>query len=215
MSAARSMAGARAWRGGFTLVELLTVVAIIAILAAILIPTVGAVRVSANKARTRVQFNQWAAAVESFRSEYGFYPVFHGSNLVNGGASASDHPFHDVLAARRRDGSVLTAGSGAAVQNRKLVSFYRFAESDFTDPASPTPHLLHDAFDNVEIAVLVDRDLDGTITSADYGGSLPQVGSVRPGATDFPAAGLRAGVVFYSPAPGSTGDDPRFIFSWK
>jgi len=42
----------------FTLIELLTVIAIIGILAAIIIPTVGSVKVSANKAKTKVQFSQ-------------------------------------------------------------------------------------------------------------------------------------------------------------
>jgi prepilin-type N-terminal cleavage/methylation domain-containing protein len=65
-------------RRAFTLIELLTVMAIIGILAAIIIPTVSSVRVSANKAKTKVQFNQWASAIESFRSEYGYYPSFRG-----------------------------------------------------------------------------------------------------------------------------------------
>ena len=38
---------------GFTLIELLTVIAIIGILAAIIIPTVGSVKVAANKAKTK------------------------------------------------------------------------------------------------------------------------------------------------------------------
>jgi prepilin-type N-terminal cleavage/methylation domain-containing protein len=52
---------------GFTLIELLTVLAIIGMLAGILVPTVGAARNAAWNARTRVQFAQWAAAMEQFR----------------------------------------------------------------------------------------------------------------------------------------------------
>ncbi len=199
----------------FTLVELLTVIAIVAILAAVLIPTVNAAKVSANKARTRVQFNQWAAAIESFRSEYGFYPSFHESQRVNGGAAGAEHPFHDVLAGRRRDGTALASGSAAAVQNRKRISFYAFGEAEFTTADSPFPNWLCDGFGNVEIAVIVDRNLDGMIGASDYGGSLPLVGGMRPGAEDFPAAGVRSGVAFYAPAPGATAEAPRFIFSWK
>ncbi len=55
---------------GFTLIELLTVIAVIGILAALIFPAVRSARVSANKARTRVQFSQWAAAIEGLRSDY-------------------------------------------------------------------------------------------------------------------------------------------------
>ncbi len=200
----------------FTVIELLTVIAIIAMLAAILIPSVNSARVSANKAKTRVQFSQWAAAIASFRSEYGYYPVFDASNKVNGGiTAAAEHPLHDVLAGHKRDGAALASGSSAATQNRKLIAFYSFPESDFTDAASAAPGLLCDAFGTTDIAVLVDRNLDGVINSVDYGESLPTVAGIRPSVSDFPATGVHAGVIFYSAAPGATADAPQFIFSWK
>ena len=126
------------------------------------------------------------------------------------------HLFHDILAARRRDSSALPAYASSTdrqfpeVQNRKLISFHAFSESEFT-PAN----LLRDAFDNTEIAVLVDRNLDGMITTAGYGGTLPAVGGGSPASADFPAAGVRAGVIFYAPAPGASTGSPAFIFSWK
>ena len=61
--------------GGFTLIELLVVIAIIGILAAILIPTTSSVRISAKRAKTKVQFSQWAAAMEQFRQDYGYYRI--------------------------------------------------------------------------------------------------------------------------------------------
>jgi prepilin-type N-terminal cleavage/methylation domain-containing protein len=205
---------------GFTLLELLAVIALIGLLAALLFPGIRSVRVAANKARTRVQFNQWAAALEGFRSEYGCYPALHSSNLVNPPGQNTDagslHLFHDILAARRRDGTALPAyGPGTdsqfpEAQNRKLISFFLFSDSDLA-----TNNLLRDAFDNTEIAVLVDRNLDGIINAADYGGSLPVVGGMTPGSADFPATGIRAGVVFYAPAPDGNAANPGFIFSWR
>lgn len=203
---------------GFTLIELLTVIAVIGILAGILIPTVSSVRVSANKAKTKVQFNQWAAAIESFRGEYGYYPAFHSSNLVNGGATgvaSGEHLFHDILAGRRRSGDPLAAGSSAATQNRKRIAFYTFSEGDLTDATAPVPNLIRDAFDNTEIAVLVDKNLDGRINGSDYPGGIPFVAGLKPGLDDIPTEGLRVRVAFYVPAPNATANDPRFIFSWK
>lgn len=196
--------------------ELLAVIAIISVLAAILIPTAGAVRVSANKTKTRVQFNQWAAAIEAFRNEYGYYPVFDSSHLVNGGESANTHPFHDLLAGRQRDGRALT-DTGAispAAQNRKRVAFYSFPESDFA--GSGGSDLLADAFGNTEIAVVVDRNLDGLITSADASSSgWPLVGGLCPREDDLPTRGIRIGVIFYALAPDASLTNPKFIFSWK
>lgn len=195
---------------GFTLIELLCVIAVVGILAALIFPSVGAARRSANKAKTKVQFTQWVAAIESFRGEYGYYPAFDPSHLVNGGVNAADHLFHDLLAGRRRDGTALAAGGPAATQNRKLARFHSFTDSDFTAGG-----LLRDAFDNTAIAVLVDRDLDGIIRVGTDFTALPAVGGITPTAADIPANGVRAGVIFYAPAPGATPANPEFIFSWK
>ncbi len=209
------------WRTrAFTLMELLTVIAIIGVLASLLFPALRSARQSANKAKTRVQFNQWAAAIEGFRSEYGYYPAFHSSNLVNPAGQNTDpstlHLFHDVLAARRRDGSALPAYATTTnpqfpeVQNRRLVSFHSFGDSDFT-----ADNLLHDACDNTVIAVLVDRDLDGVIKAGTDFTALPPVNGLTPTSADFPDAGIRAGVIFYSASPNASVANPEFIFSWK
>ena len=212
-------------RRAFTLIELLSVIAVIGILAALLFPGLSAARNSANRAKTRVQFTQWTAAIESFRSEYGYYPAFHSSHLVNPAGQNTDastlHLFHDILAARRRDGSALPVYTSSTnsqypeAQNRKLIRFYSFTESDFTTADSASPNLLCDAFGNTKIAVLVDANLDGVINAADFSTALPLVNGLSPTSTDFPVTGIRAGVIFYAPAPDATPTNPGFIFSWK
>jgi len=210
----------RGHRCAFTLLELLAVIAVVGILASLLIPSIKSARISANKARTRVQFNQWAGALEGFRSEYGYYPALHSSNLVNPPDQTTDpatlHLFHDILAARRRDASALPAYTTSTnsqfpeAQNRKLITFFSFSVSDFTQT-----NLLSDACGNIEIAVLVDRNLDGVIRAGSDFTTLPTVGGLTPGTGDFPAAGVRAGAIFYAPAPGASVANPEFIFSWK
>lgn len=204
----------------FTLIELLTVVAIVGILSALLFPGIKSAMIAAKKAKTRVQFNQWAGALDSFRSEYGYYPTLHGSNLVNPPDQNTDpatlHLFHDILSARRRDGSALPAYSSTTdaqfpeVQNRRLVSFHVFSGADFF-----TDNLLRDAFGNTAIVVLVDRNLDGVIKAGSDFTTLPSVNGLTPGADDFPASGVKAGVIFYSAAPGASATNPEFICSWK
>lgn len=224
---------------GFTVIELMTVVAIIGILAAVLMPTVASVRVSASRAKTRVQFSQWAGAIEAFRQEYGYYPRFGPTNTVNGGATTAAgerHLFHDTLAGKHRDGAPLPAlVEGAAMdplppekQNRRRVQFLSFTEEDLfsaTSADAARRNLLHDSFGSTDIAVLVDVNLDGVINDADYpekpAVSPPDNPAVRlsPGAAEFPAGlgssgGIRAGVLFYS-APPKAVDASQLILSWK
>ena len=121
-----------------------------------------------------------------------------------------------MLTARRRTGAALPAWESTTssqfpeAQNRKLVRFQVFSNTDFT-----SSNLLCDAFGNTDIAVLVDKDLDGVIKAGSDFDPLPLVGGIRPADSDFPAAGIRAGIVFYAPAPGASVDRPEFIFSWK
>lgn len=61
-------------RAGFTLVEMLVVVAIIAILAAILIPSVGGARKTALKRKAELECNAIKTAVESFFSDFKYMP---------------------------------------------------------------------------------------------------------------------------------------------
>ena len=87
-------------RSAFTLIELLTVIAIIGILAAILIPTVGKVRLSAQRASALSNVRQIAMAISVYASDQkGSLPrqVENGLDwsgvLVTSGVLASDGVF--------------------------------------------------------------------------------------------------------------------------
>jgi prepilin-type N-terminal cleavage/methylation domain-containing protein len=201
----------------FTLIELLTVIAIIGILAGILIPTVGAVKISANKARTKAQFSQWATSMGLFKQEYGYYPSVDNSNKIDPGL------FIGALSASDYQGTKLTAGSGDLAGNKKRISFYSFSDSDILkdDDGDAHEHII-DAFRNSDIVVCVDANGDGIVkgselvrTAVTPGNPIEGTGTaITPGTSDVDTGtGVRAGVVFYSAGRGDAIKD--IVYSWK
>ena len=73
----------------FTLIELLTVIAIIAILAGFLLPTVAKVKEKAKQTKTRVDLNALKLAIAQYESTYGYLPVAPT-------ASGTDTPLDDA-----------------------------------------------------------------------------------------------------------------------
>lgn len=59
---------------GFTIVELLTVMGVIAILISLLVPALSLVRDFADEVQQKAQFHGLEVAIEMFSTEYGFYP---------------------------------------------------------------------------------------------------------------------------------------------
>jgi prepilin-type N-terminal cleavage/methylation domain-containing protein len=210
----------------FTLIELLTVIAIIGILAAIIIPTVGAVRTSANKAKTKVQFNQWASAIGMFRQDYGYYPFFDGTNAPTADAnfdlndSTSKQRFVEILSGRLPNGSALTVNTPGSPlwQNKRKSSYYSFSDGELVISGTNTVDALKDAFGNIQIIGIIDYDgngvIDNTALVADIkagetAADLASSPNVRP---TLPSGGVRAGVIFYSPGKGVTNTD--VVTSW-
>jgi prepilin-type N-terminal cleavage/methylation domain-containing protein len=77
-------------RSAFTLIELLIAIAIIALLAALLLPAISKVRSFANRATATSEMNQLAAACTKFQGDWGFYPpssFIIPSNVVTHSAS--------------------------------------------------------------------------------------------------------------------------------
>ncbi|MCX7717384.1 MAG: prepilin-type N-terminal cleavage/methylation domain-containing protein [Candidatus Sumerlaeaceae bacterium] len=69
-------------RSGFTLVELMVVVAIIAILALIAIPNMLAAQVRAKTARARADIRSVVTALEAYRVDHNHYPTYHYSDVA-------------------------------------------------------------------------------------------------------------------------------------
>jgi general secretion pathway protein G len=73
-------------RSGFTLVEMMVVVVIIAILAGLLLPAINAARIKAKEAAVVVEIKQLEAGIAAFKAKYGTEPPSRFSlYLTNGG----------------------------------------------------------------------------------------------------------------------------------
>jgi len=173
---------------GFTLIELLTVIAIIGILAGIIIPSVGAVRKSAKKAKTQSTFSQWAVAIEQFRQDYGYYP-----NAFTF-PQAEDGEFYNLL-----------TGDDASTLNTKRIRYYSFSEDSFAEdsPFGVADGQIVDGFGNPNIVMAVDSDRDGVIEGSELP-STPPNGDSR----------IRSSVIFWTTVPNGNEQDFEEVESW-
>lgn len=191
----------------FSLIELLTVIAIVAILLAIIVPTVGGARDSADRAATKAQFNQWAAAMELYRQEYGYYPDIAPNGLVDSERFAAE------LTGQTLAGTSVRGNANWG--NTKGITFYALATGDLDE----TGNELMDAFGNTDIAMRRDTNRDGRIDASDTGSWAGVDGGEATGLNPtsllgaIPANGVRAGVVFYSAGRGR--DETDLVLSWK
>lgn len=148
-------------RPAFTLVELLTVIAIIGILAGILIPATGIVRRAARTAQSVATFSSYCASITNYRSDYGFFPNLNYSGaapadntVINLAAAANRHDnFIMALSFAKADGSALTTAERQGL-NRKGIAFYQFTDADFRRRGAPAdPYVLTDRHDNPNVRI--------------------------------------------------------------
>jgi prepilin-type N-terminal cleavage/methylation domain-containing protein len=136
----RPSAGVR--RAAFTLTELLTVIAILAILMALLFPAIIMAREHARRAKAKEQCLNIVQSVEAFHTEYGLYPKLDPSATPSAG-EAPDESAGDPAAQMTIHNSALfntlraidRAPNANNAQNPKRQPF--FATSIVGNPAKP------------------------------------------------------------------------------
>ena len=148
---------------GFTLVELLMVLAVVGLLASILIPTAGNIRESALKTLCKAQLSQYINAIIQFKSQYGYYPFARNNKdyVINLSDPEVSKEFIEVMSGR----DVKTGKPKSTGGNRKRIAFHDFSENEFyileDDLYSLTQ--LADRFNNTNIFIMIDGNGDGFI----------------------------------------------------
>ena len=148
---------------GFTLVELLMVLAVVGLLASILIPTAGNIRESALKTLCKAQLSQYINAIIQFKSQYGYYPFARNNKdyVINLSDPEVSKEFIEVMSGR----DVKTGKPKSVGGNRKRIAFHDFSENEFyileDDLYSLTQ--LADRFNNTNIFIMIDGNGDGFI----------------------------------------------------
>jgi prepilin-type N-terminal cleavage/methylation domain-containing protein len=124
-------------RAAFTLVELLTVIAIIAILAAMLLPVLSAARQHALKVKAHLEVVDIATAIEKYDSDYGRFPVSTNAQI---NAGTGDFTYGGMFL--KPDGTTMQVGpqvspSGSPVTNGEVIAILM----DLTNYANGQPVL--------------------------------------------------------------------------
>jgi len=112
---------------GFTLVELLVVVAIIAVLAALLLPALSRAKAAAQATRCRSNLRQQGLALTFYVSDHRVYPPLNGHDPALGGDITKWHDFLEAALASVTPQKQATAGFGGVFRcptHRPLPGFY-------------------------------------------------------------------------------------------
>ena len=169
-------------RGAFTLIELLTVIAIIGILAGILVLAVGQVRKKTAIATSKAKIAQYVTALESFKAEYGYFPFtqdLDANGLIELDTPRMSEKFVETLSAR----SIKDANRSVSCEgNRRRIQFYVFTDAEISDGLEYDDikaNTVIDSFGNNKICFVFDHNGDGVLKVPDPEGSNKEFKEIR------------------------------------
>lgn len=155
---------------GFSLIELLAVIAIIGVLAALLVPAVGTIQTRARQSQSRALFTQLATACVHYKADFGYYPLFGQAkgttDTVIRFEEAAGDVYRTLTGFDPLTGESILGGSRRSL-NAKGRSYFSFSESDLQG------EYVVDAFGNRDIVLVVDSDYNNQLQSAVINGAEP------------------------------------------
>ncbi|MDR2812506.1 MAG: type II secretion system GspH family protein [Puniceicoccales bacterium] len=196
----------------FTTLELVVVIATIAILASLILPTFGKVKRSMYANQSKIQFSRYVFGLNAYFREYGYFPKITGSDLdsetVITVTAASSSNLIRALSGKETNG-VSALSTTNNYLNPNGTQFVEFSDDDFfkkTD-GSIDRTLLADRFNNTSICLVVEKDSDEDAV-------IPQstFGSYATIKEKVPAEGLRERVAIFTVGNNDTSID---VISWE
>ncbi|MGF1451354.1 MAG: type II secretion system protein [Opitutales bacterium] len=191
-------------RSAFTLIELLTVIAVIGILAAILIPTVQLVQTNIDRQADRVEYTSVVNALRSYKEKYGYWPPVlrgEGDDVVTplGEDAATVDLFFIALTGRKADGSPPSTTEEIR-QNRNRTSF-----TELNSLFDRQTDQLMDRSGSSRIFVAIDQDGDGRISADAINEFIPNESDQLPAGESINAPAVMFSV---EDLGGSANNDP-------
>jgi prepilin-type N-terminal cleavage/methylation domain-containing protein len=176
-------------RHGFSLIELVVVIALVLGIWGLVLPALQAVQAQGRRARSQLQMQQYVQACLAYRTDRGHWP-----DCGQGGAEVAlrQHTvaFAEILGGRGVDGGAFTTAL-ARRGNPEGRVYHRFSEAEWAPREDPHAGCLVDACGNPNLYLVFDHDDDGWIRPQDFAAMPPDL---RP-------PPMRAAAVMYTLNP--------------
>jgi prepilin-type N-terminal cleavage/methylation domain-containing protein len=151
---------------GFSLLEVITVLVVIAVISSIIIAGISAHKKAVLVANTRVQFLQYEAAINDYCREYGDLPMFFcNEELVQLNEGNNSEIFVKILSGREPSGAPLSSEERKKL-NPKGKEFHVFSDDEFflMEDGTHDYRYIADAFNNKNIFVIVEDPFDDDVS---------------------------------------------------
>jgi prepilin-type N-terminal cleavage/methylation domain-containing protein len=197
-------------RSGFTLVELLVVMGIIAILAGVLFTAAGSAIRAAQRAKAANTANQIQTAALTYYTEYSIYPV------PSTAAASTDFIIQDTDAATWKNfiyglsGNInpydsSTTSPGSPVPNSRAIAFLNLKSTDVDalgGPKNPLPPNGNELY----FFIAIDNDYDGLLggTTGTSSNKLPSFSPATIGSAPPTTGASTAGIAVWANCNGNS-----------